>query len=115
MRKYLNVPTICKGQRFDSKKEAERYIELLALERAGKIASLEVHPRFTLIPTLRRHGKTIRKRHYTADFAYMLIDGPDTRKIVEDVKSPRTRRLDGYQLRAALFQWLYPEIEFREK
>ena len=37
------------GHRFDSAAEGRRYATLAALERAGKIAELELHPRFDCV------------------------------------------------------------------
>lgn len=113
MRKYRNRKVTFDGHRFDSVKECERYIELKALLNVGRIADLQVHPRYTLTPMFTRFGRTVRSRHYTADFSYIRI-GKDTHRIVEDVKSPVTKKLDGYRLRVAILQWIYPEIEFVE-
>ena len=38
--KYHNIKTVINGERFDSKKEAARWQELLLLQRAGKISRL---------------------------------------------------------------------------
>lgn len=40
MPKYHNKKTVVDGRTFDSKKEAERYDELLLLQRAGAITDL---------------------------------------------------------------------------
>lgn len=72
---------------FDSKKEAERYAELLLLQRAGKISNLQRQVKFELIPAQYRDGKCIfRKCEYIADFVYEQ----DGNKVVEDVKGFRT-------------------------
>lgn len=82
---------------FDSKKEAHRYFELKALEKAGKISSLETQKAFELIPVQRepstltktgkeKKGKVIERAvTYIADF-YYLEDG---KPVVEDVKGYR--------------------------
>ena len=65
------------GHTFDSGAEATYYQRLLAMEQAGEITGLEVHPRWELAPGVRIAGER-RKRpamHYTADFAYTDTDG----------------------------------------
>jgi hypothetical protein len=94
------------GYTFDSQREAEQYQYLAALERAGQISNLEVHPRFTLFPRLYQNGKVLRPIRYTADFRYQE-EGVD---VVEDVKGVMTRDAS---LRINLFQRLYPGIIFR--
>jgi len=81
--KYRN----CRFGGFDSKKEAERYAELLLLQRAGKISNLQRQVKFELIPAQYRDGKCLfRKCEYIADFVYEQ----DGHKVVEDVKGFRT-------------------------
>lgn len=41
MNKYMNRQTIVDGQKFDSKKEANRWMELKLMERAGLITDLK--------------------------------------------------------------------------
>lgn len=87
------------GKVFDSKKEAKRYKELLALEKQGKISDLRTQVTFVLIPaqyeevyTVNKKGKVVskkqlveRKVQYVADFVY----NKDGEPIVEDVKGYR--------------------------
>ena len=81
--KYHNRRSGC----FDSRKEAERYGELLLLQRAGKISNLQRQVRFQLIPAQYKDGKCIfRSVTYIADFVYEK----DGEKVVEDVKGFRT-------------------------
>lgn len=108
--KYGNTKLVVDGYTFDSKAEATRYGELLQLERAGRITHLEVHPKFALLPALKWNGKTLRARHYVADFSYREVERPG-RDIVEDVKGMRTK--DYLLKRHMLLAW-YPGIEFRE-
>lgn len=100
MGKYKNRKVVIDGIVFDSKKEANRYQELLLLEKAGAIQNLQRQVKFVLIPA-QREADTIGKRggvikgkvierevSYIADFVYKK----DRRTIVEDVKSPITRK-----------------------
>lgn len=45
-RKYRNVKVEVDGHKFDSKREAEVYVQLRSLEKAGAIRSLVLQPRF---------------------------------------------------------------------
>ena len=104
-RKYHNKPTervTASGAvlRFDSQKEARRYDELAALERAGKIRDLRMQVDFTLQEAYTDgEGQRVRAIRYRADFTYRKIrddpweeyDGSFWTLVVEDVKSRATR------------------------
>ena len=98
--KYGNRKTTVNGITFDSKKEANRYQELLLMQRAGIITDLQRQVRYVLIPTQRekcferdrkgnyKQGRVIEKECvYVADFVYTTADGL---KVVEDAKGVRT-------------------------
>lgn len=109
--KYGNIKIDLQGIRFDSRKEARRYKELLLLEAAGAIRNLELQPRFLLQEGFRDPSdKWIFPIHCTWDFAYE----EEGKKVVEDVKSPVTRCETAYVIRKKLFMKRYPDIEFRE-
>lgn len=95
--KFKNIPTEVDGIAFASKKEARRYGELKLLERAGQIAGLKVHPAFPLDVK----GSPICR--YVADFEYYA---PGNVRVVEDVKSPITRKHPVYRIKAKLFEAL---------
>lgn len=99
MSKYNAKKTVVDGIEFDSAKEGRRYRELLALQAAGKISSLELQKRFELVPpqyeVYPRYGKTGKRLKdgvrclekaliYVADFAY--TDCKTGEPVVEDVK-----------------------------
>ena len=111
--KYHNKPTervTASGAvlRFDSQKEARRYDELSALERAGEIRELRMQVDFTLQEAYTDgEGRRVRAIRYRADFTYrrkprwptqpmdpgefadkMEWDWP---LVVEDVKSRATK------------------------
>lgn len=86
------------GHRFDSQREAKRYEELKQREAAGKIAQLELQPRFELQPAFRYRGEAVRKIEYVADFRY--LDYERGGLVVEDVKGMKT---DVYRLKRKLF------------
>lgn len=102
-RKYHNKPTervtpAGNVLRFDSQKEARRFDELSALERAGKIRDLRMQVDFTLQEAYTDgEGRRVRAIRYRADFTYVRVKetiGEYTFRdqlVVEDVKSRATR------------------------
>lgn len=108
MSKYRAKKTEVDGILFDSKKEARRYEELSGMVRAGEIAGLILQPRFTLQPSFKKDGHTIRKIEYVADFMYTDRTG---KTIVEDVKGMRT---DVYRIKRKMFEYQYPDLTIRE-
>ena len=98
--KYGNKKTIIRGLEFASKREAARYVELLAMQRAGEIYGLDCQSSFELIPAqVACSGKKERGVTYIADFSYRRRDG---RRVVEDVKSPVTAKLPAYIIKRKL-------------
>ena len=95
MTKYNAKRTTVDGITFASQKEAKRYQELKLLERAHKIFSVIVQPRFDLIVNGKKCGK------YLADFSYHTDDGG---LVVEDVKGVKT---PVYRLKKKLVKALY--------
>lgn len=95
--KYNNQKTVVNGILFDSKREANRYCELMLLMRAGEITNLQRQVRYTLIP--KQDGE--RACEYVADFVYTDKAG---RTIVEDVKGVRT---DVYKIKRKLMRWVH--------
>ena len=105
MTKYHNKKTTIDGITFDSKREAERYCELLLLQRAGKISHLELQPEFILLRSFLKNGKTHRKIMYIADFMYYdIVNGTD---VIEDVKGIET---EAFKIKRKLFESKYPEF-----
>lgn len=100
--KLRNKKVMVSGILFDSKREASRYLELLMLERSGKISNLELQKEYELIPAkyeaFPRYGKkgqrlkdgmrcVEKSLKYKADFVY--IDNESGQKVVEDSKGYR--------------------------
>lgn len=106
MNKYRNKKVIVDGKEFDSKKEGNRYKELILLERAGEISNLELQPRFLLQDKFKKNGRTFRKIEYVADFKYI----ENGKTIVEDVKGMQT---DVFKLKHKIFEKVYPDLELR--
>ena len=105
MNKYRNEKIEWNGERFDSKKELQRYQKLLLIQRAGGIRNLKRQVPFILQPTFKLNGKTFQSIRYIADFVY---DAPDKAgnviTVVEDVKGYKTKE---YELKAKLFAFKY--------
>lgn len=113
MSKYNNVKTEYGGHKFDSKKEAARYQQLLLLEAAGKISRLRLQPRYDIvvqgIPIKIRSKKCPngRKVQYVADFEYREIGKDSIKLVIEDVKGMKT---PVYKLKRALMEAMGYEI-----
>ena len=104
-RKYNNVRTAYKGKMYASKIEANRAAELQILERAGVIKDLKTQVKFVLCPTQRINGKVVERGiSYYADFTYYDKEG---NYIVEDTKSPITRKSDKYIIKRKLMLDIY--------
>ena len=99
-RKYRNEVCEVNGIRFDSRKEARRYEELLLQLKAGLITDLKLQHHFTLAEAFKMpDGTPIRRMEYVADFTYTDAEG---RFIVEDVKSEITRKNPVYAIKKKL-------------
>lgn len=108
--KYHAEKAFVGEKRFDSRFEAQRYQELVNLEKAGKITNLQTQVPFELQPGYTNNqGKKIRPITYLADFTYSEGD----LLIVEDTKSPATRT-EVYKIKKKLFEARFPEYIFRE-
>lgn len=83
--KYSAKPTVVDGIKFDSKKEAKRYLELKLLERGRVIDGLELQPEFPFVingePVRYQSGRAVSWR---ADFRYRMIATGEV--VVEDIK-----------------------------
>lgn len=107
MSKYSNKKVICDRYKFDSKKEANYYLELKMLQKAGLIKDLELQKTFVLQPSFKLNGKTRRQITYKADFTY--ISTSDNIQHVIDVKGFKT---EVYKIKKKLFEYKYGiEIE----
>lgn len=121
--KYGAKKTVADGITFDSKKEAQRYHELKLMQQSGQITQLRFQPRYTLFALTLEHadlrdcysGIVSNRRQfvceYVADFEYRQTEGTVlgivTRTVVEDVKSPATRKKEVYRLKRKLFEAQY--------
>lgn len=107
--KFKNKKTEFMGKTFDSRLEANRYAELLMLQRAGYIKDLECQPVFELLPSFKKNGKTHRAITYRADFMYTVVGTNEI--VVEDVKGFKT---DVYEMKKKLFEYIYKDKTIKE-
>lgn len=91
------------GIKFDSKKEKDRYIELLTLEKEKVISNLQRQVPFVLQDKFEFGGKKIREIKYIADFTYI----ENGKTVIEDVKSEATKKDKVYQLKKKMFMYKY--------
>jgi len=102
--KFGAVVTVVDGIRFASKREATRYAELTLLQRAGEIHALELQPVFPLVTVCATTGEVHQVAVYKADFSYQDSTGC---VIVEDVKSPATKKNAVYRLKRKMVEASY--------
>lgn len=104
--KFNAVPTMVAGIKFASKAEANRYRELVLLEKAGEITHLLLQPACLLYVTplgasRRDPTELIPVGTYRGDFQYLTKAG---QVVIEDVKGVRTPI---YQLKKRIVEALY--------
>lgn len=88
--KYHNKKIIRNGEKWDSIKEYQRWVELCILEQGSLISELRRQVKFVLIPSQKIDGKVVeRECAYYADFVYKDNETGET--VVEDSKGMRTK------------------------
>lgn len=124
--KYGNQPTervahtTGKAIKFDSKKEAARYDELMLLLKVGKIRNLKLQPQYTLQEAYTTpDGERVRAVKYIADFSYEReeVDYTDLdcngnprmwpapwKLVVEDIKGGKATKTKVYAIKKKLLK-----------
>ena len=117
--KYKNQKVTYMGIEFDSQLEANRYGELVLMQRAGEISELRRQVEYELIPSQRepdtvgprggiKPGKVIERAvYYIADFVYKDKQG---NTVVEDTKGVKT---PDYTIKRKLMLWIH-KIRIKE-
>ncbi|SMC38356.1 DUF1064 domain-containing protein [Papillibacter cinnamivorans] len=95
--KYHSRKTVIDGHTFDSQLEANRYVDLKRLKRAGKIKGFGIQPSFVLPGGIR----------YRPDF---IVCGADGTIWVEDAKGKETK---DFILKRKLWEEAYPWLELK--
>ena len=106
--KYRAQKTVVNGITFASRLKAERYQQLMLLEKAGEISQLVLQPEFQILRGWihPETGEKIKSRFYVGDFQYLEND----KLIVEDTKGMETPE---FRLKWSLVKSQYPMFEFR--
>lgn len=105
--KYNNKITYVDGIRFDSKREAEYYKQLLLLQKIGEVKEIELQPKFTLLETFRKNGVTHRSITYKADFK---VTYKDNKVEIIDVKGAETQV---FKIKRKLFEHQFPHLSLK--
>lgn len=105
--KYGNKKVYVNNIKFDSKHEAEIYLNLKMMERGKVITDLRRQVPFELQPSFKMNGKTVRAIKYIADFVFVNEKGETE---VWDAKGVQT---EVYKIKKKLFEYKYG-IEIKE-
>lgn len=104
MNKYNARKTKIDGYTFDSKAEGEYYLILKEKHRRGEIQGFKLQPRYLLLESFRKNGKTYRKTEYVADFEVYHLDGSTQVVDVKGVKS------EAFKIKHKLFEKRYQDL-----
>lgn len=98
--KYRSEKCQVAGIVFDSRKEANRYVQLKDMLDKGQIRDLKLQHTFVLQePYMTAAGDKVGRIEYKADFTYYTSDDEF---IIEDVKSHVTKNIERYKLKKKL-------------
>ena len=95
--KYRNRRVYVDGQTFDSKKECDRWRYLCKAQQAGEIKNLKRQGKF----------KFNVFGHHICDFVADFVYERNRAQVVEDVKSPATRKNRAYRIKAKLMRAVF--------
>ena len=104
MNKYGNTKCSIDGFKFDSKSEANYYLELKHKKENGLIKDFELQPKFLLQPKLKKNGKSYSEINYLADFKVFNNDGSID---IVDIKGFKTTE---FKLKQKMFEYKYPDL-----
>ncbi|MBQ1735397.1 MAG: DUF1064 domain-containing protein [Lachnospiraceae bacterium] len=101
-------------EKYDSRREYYRSIELGLLQRAKKISGLERQKKLLILPEFASGEETIKAIYYLADFFYKLPDGTE---VVEDVKgfdvqTGKYRSTEAFKIKWKLLKYKYRQYRF---
>lgn len=105
MSKYGSKKITVDGIKFDSKEEAAYYDYLKIRKSKDEILNFELQPKFVLLESFKKYGKTYRAITYTPDFVIYHIDG--TEELI-DIKGMSTQQ---GELRRKMFDFKYPKLK----
>ncbi len=108
--KYKAEKVTVDGHEFPSRKEANKYCELLIEQRAGIVKKIELQPVFILQDGYTdKQGRWVKPIIYWADFGVTYMDG---RVQIVDTKGFRTKV---YLMKKKMLLAKYPELDFIEE
>ena len=106
MSKYNSKKITIDGISFDSKDEAKYYEALKIMKAKGEIRNFDQQPKFVLMESFKKDGKTYRAMTYTLDFViYHNGDKPDE---YIDIKGMTTQQ---GEMRIKLFHNRYRDLK----
>lgn len=100
--KYHNKRTTIDGITFDSKAEANYFLQLKWLQDNKQILFFRLQPSYLLQESFDKYGKKFRRIDYKADFEVHHLDGSIE---VIDVKGVET---EAFKIKRKLFEYKYP-------
>lgn len=101
-------------ERYDSEKEYRRYLDLVLLQKSGKIHALKRQEKILIQDSYDHDGEKIRAIYYKADFVFEIGET----HIVEDVKPydeihQKFRTTRDFDIKWKLLKMKYPEWKFQ--
>lgn len=105
MSKYNSKKITVDGIAFDSKDEAKYYEALKIMKAKGEIQNFDQQPKFVLMESFKKDGKTYREMTYTPDF---VIFHNDNSEEYIDVKGMTTQQ---GEMRIKLFYNRYRDLK----
>ncbi len=101
--KYGNKKITVDGILFDSVKEANRWLQLKAMQTRAEISELRRQVVFVLAPAVILDGRKKKQLTYVSDFTYL----ENGKQVVEDTKSSMTARLPVYRIKKHLLKHVF--------
>ena len=101
-------------EKYDSRREYFRSIELGLLQRAGRISGLSRQKRLEIQPSFMSGKERVHAIFYVADFFYKTQDGKDVVEDVKgfDVKTGKYRSTEAFRIKWKLLKYKYPQYVF---
>lgn len=100
--KYKNKKTFVEGILFDSKKEAQKYVDL---KKDPRVRSIKLQPSYLLQEAFEKNRKKYRAIYYKADFEIEYWNGSSA---ALDTKGFKT---EVFKLKEKLFHYKYPHLK----
>lgn len=101
-------------EKYDSRREYFRSVELELLQRAKRISGLERQKKLIIQPEFMAGEEKIHAIYYYADFFYVLPDGTEVVEDVKayDVRTGKYRSTEAFKIKWKLLKYKYPQYRF---